>query len=147
MGETIVGTSDFSFEMTIRFLVHAGSDGVPTWNTTLKGEKAAIKLPKQFVPIFGGAPRQISEADGEAMAKWAAGEAPAGAEPKRTITDDELDQYAARMLETPDVQTLQKCRASIREALKGVALSDDQRDYMADKFNARKRELEAEAAA
>lgn len=77
MGETIVGTADFSFEMTVRFLVHAGSNGKPTWHSELAGEKAAIKLPKQFEPLFRGDPRQITESDGEAMARWAAGEAPA----------------------------------------------------------------------
>jgi hypothetical protein len=141
MGETIVGTADFSFEMTIRFLVHAGSNGKPTWQSELPGEKAAIKLPKQFVPLFGGEPHQISEADGESMARWAAGDALVKAS-QRTVTDDELDLLAARMLEAADVNALQACRAS----LKGVSLSDDQRDYIADKFHARKRELEEQAA-
>lgn len=74
MGETIVGTADFSFEMTVRMLLHAGSNGVPTWRSDLPGEKAAIKLPKQFVGLFDGPARALSESDGEAMARWAAGD-------------------------------------------------------------------------
>lgn len=146
MGETIVGTADFSFEMTIRFLVHAGSNGKPTWNSELAGEKAAIKLPKQFLPIFGGEPRQISESDGEAMARWAAGEPPVTAK-LRTIDDEELDRIAARLLESVDLPGLRACRAALgNRELKDVALTDDQRDYLSDKYNARKREIEEQAA-
>lgn len=141
MGETIVGTADFSFEMTVRFLLHAGSQGVPTWQTELSGEKQAIKLPKQFHGLFSGASRQISEADGEAMARWAAGDVspPPGLKQERTISDDELDQIAAQMLEAADLKAL----AALRARLKGVSLTDDQTDYISAKYQTRKRELES----
>lgn len=139
MGETIVGTADFSFEMTVRFLLHAGSQGVPTWQTDLAGEKAAIKLPKQFTGLFSGAPRQLSEADGEAMAKWAAGES-AQTKQERTITDAELDELGAHMLEAADMKAL----ASLRSSLRGVTLTDDQTDYISSKYQSRKRELESQ---
>ena len=138
MGETIVGTADFSFEMTVRFLLHAGSQGVPTWQTDLSGEKAAIKLPKQFTGLFAGAPRQLTESDGEAMARWALGESPQGAKLEKTITDAELDEIGAHMLEAFDMKAL----AALRSSLRGVTLTDDQTDYISSKYQTRKRELE-----
>ena len=74
MGETLAGSPKFAREMTIRILLRTGSNGVPTWESKLSGEIKSIKLPKQFVPHFSGAPRQITEADGEALARWANGE-------------------------------------------------------------------------
>lgn len=74
MGETLAGSPKFAREMTIRILLRTGSNGVPTWQSKLSGEIKSIKLPKQFVQHFSGAPRQITEADGEALARWANGE-------------------------------------------------------------------------
>jgi hypothetical protein len=134
MGETIVGTADFSFEMTVRFLLHADSGGVPTWKSDLTGEKAAIKLPKQFVPLFSGAPRQITEADGEAMARWAAGGV---AEQQRTLTDEEVETIGSGMLEAADLDTL----SALGSKLEGVSLSSAQRQFVEGKFKERKRAL------
>lgn len=144
MGETIVGTADFSFEMTVRFLLHAGSNGTPTWQTQLPGEQAAIKLPKAFVGLFGGATRQLSESDGEAMARWAAGEGAGQSAPKqqRTITDEALEALGAQMLEATDRQSLTALRATLR----GVALTDEQTDYIEDKYHERKKQLREVAA-
>lgn len=143
MGQTIIGTAAFAYEMTIRFLLKPGNNGTPTWRSDLKGEQSAIKLPKPFLGLFGGEPRQISESDGEAMARWALGEQlpQPGAKQERTITDEELEQLGGAMLEAADLKAL----ASLRACLKGVTLTDDQTDYISARYQQRKRELEAAA--
>jgi hypothetical protein len=72
LGFTPVGGVEFLHEMTCSTLLRPGAQGVPAWASTLPGEHAAIKLPAQFVDVFAeGTP--LSESDGEAMARWAAG--------------------------------------------------------------------------
>lgn len=152
MGETMVGSTKFAYEMTIRFLLRQGSDGVPTWQSDLPGERAAIKLPLQFRELFSGKPRQVTEADGEALARWANGDAasaaskssPPTAAKKRTLTEDEIGSLGAGMAEADDLIELEEIRAKF----KGVALTDKQREDIVSKYETRKRELaEIDAAA
>jgi hypothetical protein len=77
----IVG-HELAFEMTAMALLYPGSDGVPTWDSRLPGERLMTKLPSQyrelFLTKFKGKP--LSEDIGQELAAWAAGgAAPASA--------------------------------------------------------------------
>lgn len=74
MGLTPVAAPEFLFELTSSALLKAGAQGVPTWMSSLPGEHAAIKLPRQFAPMFAKA-GPLDERHGEQLARWAAGDA------------------------------------------------------------------------
>jgi hypothetical protein len=67
-----IGAEELFYEMTVRCLLYAGSEGVPTWETRWPGEQLVIKKPKQFKALFATA-APLSEDIGEAMARWASG--------------------------------------------------------------------------
>lgn len=139
MGETIVGTADFSFEMTVRFLLHAGSQGFPTWQTDFPGEKQAIKLPKQFHSLFSGNARQISEADGEAMARWARGDT---SQSIPAASGLDLETLSEQMRQADSIREL----AALGAKLKGAKLTAQQRSAMTALYNQSKARLEQPAA-
>jgi hypothetical protein len=72
LGWLPIGAASHAYEMTLRCLLEPGSDGVPTFAPSRAGEAAMFKLPRQFRELFAK-PHQLCEADGEAMARWAAG--------------------------------------------------------------------------
>lgn len=83
MGLTPIAAPEFLFELTASALLKAGAQGSPTWASALPGEHAAIKLPRQFEPVFKQM-RPLDEAHGEMLAQWAAGETlPVYAPPRR----------------------------------------------------------------
>ena len=73
MGLTPIAAPEFLFELTASALLKAGAQGTPTWASALPGEHAAIKLPRQFEPVFKRV-GPLDEAHGEMLARWAAGE-------------------------------------------------------------------------
>lgn len=73
MGYTPVAAPEIMFELGLCALLKPGAQGVPTWASPLPGEHAAIKLPRQFEGMFAK-PEPLSEAHGEALARWAIGE-------------------------------------------------------------------------
>lgn len=73
LGLTPVAAPEFLFELTCSALLKAGAQGVPTWSTSLQGEYAAIKLPRQFAEVFRER-KPLDESHGEQLARWAAGE-------------------------------------------------------------------------
>lgn len=73
MGLTPIAAPEFLFELTASALLKAGAQGNPTWASALPGEHAAIKLPRQFEPVFKSA-GALDERHGELLARWAAGE-------------------------------------------------------------------------
>lgn len=76
MGFTAIAGPEFVYEMTMSALLYPRSDGVPTWDSDLPGERVAMKLPGQFREMFTrGQP--LSEAHGKLLAEWARGGAPA----------------------------------------------------------------------
>lgn len=82
LGLTPIAAPEFMFELTCSTLLRAGAQGVPTWNTGLAGEHAAIKLPRQFTDIFPvGEP--LSEQHGRRLARWAEGGPPPPAPRRR----------------------------------------------------------------
>lgn len=73
LGWIPIGGDAFWYEMTARALLPPGANGVPEWDVGKleKGEKIAVRRPRQFESILKG---QLSEDMGEAMARWATGE-------------------------------------------------------------------------
>lgn len=84
LGWMPIAGEEFTFEMTAMALLYPGSNGVPTWNPELPGEKVMRKLPLQFVGKLDDG-KAMSEAHGEMLAKWAKG---AKAEPTARPVDE-----------------------------------------------------------
>jgi len=72
LGWMPIAGAEFLYEMTATCLLYPRSDGTPTWNPTLPGERQMAKLPKQFIDAFKE--EQLSEDIGEKLAQWAAGD-------------------------------------------------------------------------
>ena len=72
LGYQPIGGDEWIYEMTLNMLLLPRANGVPTWHSELEGEKAILKLPKQFESIFADKP-QLSRDVGEKLARWAAG--------------------------------------------------------------------------
>lgn len=81
LGYMPIAGEEFVYEMTANCLLYPGSGGVPTWKTAEIGERAIVKLPKQFANILETG-KPLSEDMGESMAKWAAGGAVDSAKPR-----------------------------------------------------------------
>jgi len=82
MVPTIIGWSaitdqTFVYEMTMCALLLPSAKGVPTWETDMPAERAAMKRPGQFEDIIRNG-EALCEDHGYQLARWAAG----GAEPK-----------------------------------------------------------------
>jgi ABC-type dipeptide/oligopeptide/nickel transport system ATPase subunit len=67
-----IAGEEFVYEQTINCLLLPSSNGVPTWRSDEPGERAMMKLPEQFRPLFPD-DRRLDEETGAAMAEWAAG--------------------------------------------------------------------------
>ncbi len=76
LGWMAIAGDEFVYEQTVSMLLPPGAGGVPEWKPDKPGERAMVKLPVQFTDMFKGS-EALSEDNGEAMARWAAGEAPA----------------------------------------------------------------------
>lgn len=77
LGWMPIAGEEFVYEMTLNCLLYPNSGGVPSWHPEELGEKAMVKLPEQFKQLFAER-KPLSEATGEALARWAEG----GAAPK-----------------------------------------------------------------
>jgi hypothetical protein len=71
-------TSDLPYEMTARFLLTPGCEGVPMVTPDEKAELMQIKNPRQFKSLIHPG-EQLSEDLGERMARWAVGGSADGA--------------------------------------------------------------------
>jgi hypothetical protein len=89
LGLMPIASEELIFEMTTNILLYAGSRGVPTWQTPLRGEQQIIKLPDQFQHMFG-VRSQLDEEIGAKMAEWSSG----GAAPKATVSPDDAKKNA-----------------------------------------------------
>jgi hypothetical protein len=67
-----IAGEEFTFEMTTMALLYPGSNGVPTWNPEMPGEKIMRKLPEQFLGMMNDG-KAMSEDHGEKLALWARG--------------------------------------------------------------------------
>ncbi len=131
----IVG-AELAFEMTAMALLYPGSDGVPTWDSRLPGERLMTKLPSQyrklFLEQFKGKP--LSEDIGEELAKWASGgvaHAPKPSAPPASATPEmptaEFDDIIDQMKLAPDLDSAKfianKHRAGFSKAQGAVVRS------------------------
>lgn len=67
-----IAGEEFIYDMTAKFLLYPGSDGVPVWSPDEADEKEMFKMPGQFRDLFAKeAP--LSEDIGQKMAEWAQG--------------------------------------------------------------------------
>lgn len=73
LGLMPLGGDEFIYECTTTALLPAGCEGFPEWRPEYPGERLMVKIPKQFRDLLPG--KQLSEDIGEAMARWAAGDA------------------------------------------------------------------------
>jgi hypothetical protein len=72
LGWQPIGPDDLVYEATVNMLLTPGAKGVPSWSPVEEGEKALVKMPRQFEALFKEG-RPLDEATGEALARWAAG--------------------------------------------------------------------------
>lgn len=95
LGWMPIAGDEFVYEMGFNLLLEPGSDGVPNLFPAESGTKRMAKLPGQFRRIIDGK-RQLDEATGEALARWASGEhAPAPGQKTKGNLADALAQIAA----------------------------------------------------
>jgi hypothetical protein len=111
------GAEELFFEMTLGALLLPMSKGVPNWTSEMPGEKAMMKLPEQFVALFGK-PRQLDEDTGQRLAEWAAGSvkpetpkaavtppsAATGTAPSAGLSAEDIE----KLINDLDVQTLEQ---------------------------------------
>jgi len=90
LGFQPIAGDEFVYELTTKFLLLPGANGVPTWQSEMPGERVMIKKPEQFKDLFAK-PAQLSEDLGEQLARWAAG-APRASAPS---VDALLAEYAS----------------------------------------------------
>lgn len=110
LGFMPIAGDEFIYEMTANCLLYPGSNGIPTWNTDMVGERAMMKLPLQFRSILGK-PVPLSEDIGRALADWAAGTKSSEFETMaRRIADasnvDALEELVPQMQQLKDKKTL-----------------------------------------
>lgn len=73
LGFQAISGDEWMYEMQLKCLLMPGSDGVPTWQSEMPGERQTIKLPEQFRSMFANR-EQLSEDVGQRLAEWAAGD-------------------------------------------------------------------------
>lgn len=81
LGWMPIAGEEFVYEMGFNLLLEPGSDGRPNLAPTESGTKRMIKLPGQFRKLIDGT-KQLDESIGEALARWASGEAQTTASPQ-----------------------------------------------------------------
>lgn len=108
LGFMPIASDEMVYEMTLNCLLYPGSGGVPSWHPEEMGEKGIVKLPEQFKGIFTKS-KPLDEDAGEALARWAAGDASAQptAAPTRKKADVAAEIYAA----LADIQMLDEASA------------------------------------
>jgi hypothetical protein len=82
LGWMPIAGEEFVYEMGFNLLLEPGSDGRPNLSPTETGTKRMVKLPGQFRGMIA-ANKQLDEATGEALARWAAGDGPTAPQAKQ----------------------------------------------------------------
>jgi hypothetical protein len=135
LGMMPIGSKDLIFEMTVNAYLPPAARGIPNWSPAEVGERMMVKLPTQFRDVFrDGEP--LNEAHGEAMARWAMGDAAgkSAAPPRAAMTRDDLTRFGARVNAAPDLDAL---TGLDREAA-GLTLGAKQRAWLDEQFAARR---------
>lgn len=75
MGFMPIAGEEFVYEMVLKCLLLPGARGTPTWESNFQGERMMMKIPEQFLSLFGEV-KQLDEDTGMKLAQWAAGAEP-----------------------------------------------------------------------
>lgn len=86
-----IGGEEFTYEAMVSILLYPQSGGVPTWTSDEPGEKEIIKLPAQFKSMFTSG-RPLNEDVGEALARWAIGDAAPQPKPEAHVIKDVTEE-------------------------------------------------------
>jgi ABC-type oligopeptide transport system ATPase subunit len=108
LGWMPIAGEEFVFEMTINCLMLPKAGGVPTWQSNEVGERATMKLPRQFEALFADQV-PLSEDHGETMAKWAQGGAVSRFE--ELVAEIHAADAAALEAVVPKIEDAKKARA------------------------------------
>jgi hypothetical protein len=150
------GAEELFFEMTLGALLLPMSKGVPNWTSEMPGEKAMMKLPEQFVALFGK-PRQLDEDTGQQLAQWAAGAAkpepvkttPTPAQPTPQPAGALSTEQIDKLIDDLDVDTLEKLEGAYRVGREVCRKADDKlaRDRLRSAYELIKKGFTTENAA
>lgn len=91
-----IAGEEFVFEMTMNCLLLPGSAGKPTWGSEYPGERAMMKLPRQFEAVMQDG-RQLDEDIGQSLAEWARGGKSTPVDPERLAKLEAAGNDAADM--------------------------------------------------
>lgn len=133
MGWMPIAGEEFVFEMTINCLMLPKAGGIPTWQSNEAGEKATMKLPRQFEALFADR-TPLSEDHGETMAKWAQGGAVS-----------RFEELVAEIHAATSTASLEAIIPMIDEAKKARAVNPNEFKSLRSAYGARQKIL-AEAA-
>lgn len=151
-----VGGEEFAYETVLFAGIGRLGKGVPDWAPPGERAEDLTKLFEQLKPIFKGPPRPFTVGDGEALSRWATGEAAKPANPvpqQQPVTEpvtepvtngnanDDSDGTFERYL-----HVIGNCgKGDIRKLVEGIqaatALSDEQREKLGRKLRERKNAL------
>lgn len=133
MGFMSIAGKEMKYEFPLQCLLLPASGGVPVWDSQKPGEREMMKLPIQFQPLFAES-KPLDEEIGEALAKWAEGDAapqPAEAPPIEVVLD-EIGQ-------SETVQGVHSAAAKYKH----YAWTTEQRAEIKSKLDARVKEIKA----
>ncbi len=130
-------TSTLHYEMTQRFLLTPGCDGVPKFFPDNEAERLMVKNPAQFRDFYGEGQR-LDEELGQRLAEWAAGVK--AADPVCELVAEMLRDFAT--VSAADLAALEKSRADLWPKLN----SDARRTVKAASDAAKKRATVTPAA-
>jgi hypothetical protein len=114
LGWMPIAGEEFVYEMTLNALLLPASNGRPAWQSDMPGERAMMKLPRQFAEVFAQSP-QLTEDVGVELARWSA-----GVQVEQLTPDQFIERYAI----CPDAATfraLEACRAAAWKAMPPAA--------------------------
>lgn len=133
-----IAGEEFVYEMTATALLLPGAYGVPTWQSQETGEAAMIKRPEQFRALIAEhAKAPLSEAMGEAMGQWAAGDA----------EHPEVTRLAALIDAAPDDAAVDAAGKEAAALVRGRTLTKADLDKLSTRARARRAVLRGEVPA
>lgn len=100
LGLMPIGGDELIFEMGCNLFLDAGCDGKPITHSDDVGTKRIIKIPKQFRGLIKSS-EPLSEATGEAMARWAAGDAPQSPRANAPKPNGDIEDAIVRLQNAP----------------------------------------------
>jgi len=133
LGMMPLAGEELVYEMMSSGLLMPGCDGVPIWDGIEKGEKQVIKCPRQFREYFKdrNKGKQLDEAAGEFMARWAMGDVSTPEEKANKEAFDALIQEAYGVTSLEGLESIRK-RAGKNKGVKKPKM-DEMKEIIAKK--------------